>query len=138
MDWVSQHARGPLTCQFHLLYLTWPSPILLSVEAGICVSVAAVLSPPTIAALQDIATSEAELTRRRVQVSAGGKQADKMTRDAAKTQSDLDKASADMQAKQQDFKVGAFGLKQEPWPHLCHSPHQMQQNHTGLPACLCS
>ena len=30
-----------------------------------------------------------------------------MTRDAAKTQTDLDKASADMQAKQRDFKVRA-------------------------------
>ena len=64
--------------------------------------------------LQDIASSEAELTKRRVQVSAGGKQADKMTRDAAKTHSDLDKASADMQAKQQDFKVGLLRLSKSP------------------------
>ena len=68
------------------------------------------------AALQDIASSEAELTKRRVQVSAGGKQADKMTRDAAKAQSDLEKASADMQAKQEDFKVGLLGPEQEHWP----------------------
>ena len=85
--------------------------------------------PLSTAALQDIASSEAELTKRRVQVSAGGKQADKMTRDAAKTQTDLDKASADMQAKQRDFKVRAVVS--------CRSPCLACVTHRGnLKVCL--
>lgn len=96
------------------MYLMWSAHVALLVETGICVLGGSCTAPPTTAALQDIAMSEAELTKRRVQVSAGGKQADKMTRDAAKTQSDLDKASADMQAKQQDFKVRAVVSSRSP------------------------
>jgi len=40
-----------------------------------------------------------------VQISAAGKQAEKLSKDCAKTQKELDKANADLEAKQQEQQV---------------------------------
>lgn len=46
------------------------------------------------------------MTKRQVQISSAGKQADKLSKDCAKTQKELDKANADLEAKQQEQEVG--------------------------------
>lgn len=55
--------------------------------------------------LQAISETEGEITKRQVQISSAGKQAEKLSKECSKTQKDLDKASADLQAKQKEQEV---------------------------------
>ena len=55
--------------------------------------------------LQAIADTEGEITKRRVQITAAGKQAEKLSKDCVKTQKEMDKASADLEGKQQEQQV---------------------------------
>ena len=55
--------------------------------------------------LQAIAETEGEITKRRVQITAAGKQAEKLSKDCVKTQKELDKAKADLEGKQQEQQV---------------------------------
>ena len=52
-----------------------------------------------------IADTEGEITKRRVQITAAGKQAEKLSKDCVKTQKEMDKASADLEGKQQEQQV---------------------------------
>lgn len=45
------------------------------------------------------------MTRRQVQINSAGKQGEKLTKECSKTQKELDKASADLQAKQKEQEV---------------------------------
>lgn len=58
-----------------------------------------------ISLLQAIADTEGEITRRQVQISTAGKQAEKLSKECSRTQKELDKASADLQAKQREQEV---------------------------------
>ena len=55
--------------------------------------------------LQAIAETEGEITKRRVQITAAAKQAEKLSKDCIKTQNELDKANADLEGKQQEQQV---------------------------------
>ncbi len=55
--------------------------------------------------LQAIADTEGEITKRRVQITAAGKQAEKLGKDCIKTQKELDKANTDLEGKQQEQQV---------------------------------
>jgi len=55
--------------------------------------------------LQAIADTEGEITKGRVQITAAGKQAEKLSKDCIKTQKELDKANADLEGKQQEQQV---------------------------------
>ena len=49
--------------------------------------------------------TEGEMTKRQVQISSAGKQADKLSKECGKTQKELDKATADLAAKQEEQQV---------------------------------
>ena len=55
--------------------------------------------------LQAISETEGEITKRKVQVTAAGKQGEKLSKDCAKMQKELDRANADMEGKQQEQQV---------------------------------
>ena len=62
------------------------------------------LSPALL--LQTISDAEGEITKRQVQISSAGKQAEKLSKECCKTQKELDKATADLEAKQKEQEVG--------------------------------
>ena len=55
--------------------------------------------------LQAISDAEGEVTKRKVQIAAAGKQADKLGKECSKTQKELDKGNADMEDKQKEQQV---------------------------------
>lgn len=55
--------------------------------------------------LQAISETEGEITKRQVQISSAGKQAEKLSKECGKTQKELDRASSDLQAKQKEQEV---------------------------------
>ena len=55
--------------------------------------------------LQAISEAEGEVTKRKVQIAAASKQAEKLGKDCTKTQKELDKANADLEGKQQEQQV---------------------------------
>ena len=55
--------------------------------------------------MQAISDTEGEITRRQVQINSAGKQAEKLTKECSKTQQELDKTAADLQAKQKEQEV---------------------------------
>ena len=55
--------------------------------------------------LQAVSDIEGDITRRQVQISSAGKQAEKLSKECSKTEKELDKASADLQAKQKEQEV---------------------------------
>ena len=54
---------------------------------------------------QDISEAEGEVTKRQVQISSAAKQAEKLSKDCARTQKELDKATSDVEAKQREQEV---------------------------------
>lgn len=54
---------------------------------------------------QAISDTEGEITKRQVQISSAGKQAEKLSKECSKTQQELEKTSADLQAKQKEQEV---------------------------------
>lgn len=59
------------------------------------------------------------MTKRRVQISTASKQAEKLSKECGKTQKELDKATADLEAKQQEQQVSL----PQPLPpcSMCHA-----------------
>lgn len=55
--------------------------------------------------LQAVSDTEGEITKRQVQISTAGKQAEKLSKECSKTQKELDKATGDLQAKQKEQEV---------------------------------
>ena len=79
--------------------------------------------------MQGIVDVEAEITKKKVQITATAKQADKLEKDCIKTQKDLDRANTDLEAKQQEQQV-----------HICQQPPvsaRSQYMYTS-PQCACA
>lgn len=65
------------------------------------------MSAHLVSSLQAISDTEGEVTKRQVQISTAGKQAEKLSKECSKTQKELDKATADLRAKQKEQEVSA-------------------------------
>lgn len=75
--------------------------------------------------LQAISETEGEITKRKVQITAAGKQGEKLSKDCIKTQKEVDKGNADMEGMQQEQQVH--------WQTCCSGHTNMTCFCTSLP-----